>query len=179
MKYCPYCGKQLLNEAVLCVGCGCNVRHVRGLATSQTTKFCNYCGVETLKDAVVCPKCGCLLAKSSGNVLQIMTKILLVLSGVVVLLGAIVMLILALVDTNIANACEDNASYELYQLLSRIFISIFVACALSMAWIIPMTAHYFKATKNLQTVGTAFKVCTLIFVNLVAGILMLCDRSNS
>ena len=25
MKYCTHCGKELLDEAVICVGCGCSV----------------------------------------------------------------------------------------------------------------------------------------------------------
>lgn len=177
MKYCTHCGKQLLNEAVLCIGCGCDVRKVRGVTTEQPKKFCNYCGAEVFKDAVVCPACGCQLAGNSGNALQIITKVLMVLSGVAVLLGAIVMLVLSLVDANIAKVCDDDVSYEFYELLSRIFIGMFVAFALSLAWIIPMTVHYFKATKKNQLVGTAFKVCTLIFVNVLAGILLFCDSN--
>ena len=179
MKYCTHCGKQLLDEAVLCIGCGCDVRRVRGVATPQATKFCNYCGAEVLKDAVVCPKCGCPLAGRTGNALQIVTKVLMVLTGVIVLLSAITMLVLALVDANLAKICVDDASYDFYELLSRIFVSLFVLLSLSLAWIIPMTVHYFKAIKRNQPVGTAFKVCTLIFVNLVAGILLLSVAGNN
>ena len=47
-----------------------------------------------------------------------------------------------------------------------------------LCWTIPMTVYYWKAVKNNTPVSTAFKVCSLIFVNLVAGILMLCDHNE-
>ena len=52
-------------------------------------------------------------------------------------------------------------------------------CLLPLIWITLMIKHYIKATKNQHPVSIAFKVCTLFFVNLVAGILMLCDISNN
>lgn len=45
-----------------------------------------------------------------------------------------------------------------------------------LAWQIPMTVVYFKRTKNEQDVSIAFKICALIFVSPIAGILMLCDN---
>lgn len=42
-----------------------------------------------------------------------------------------------------------------------------------------MTTHYTKAINEGAPVGTAFKVCTLLFVNLIAGILMLCDNGST
>lgn len=45
-------------------------------------------------------------------------------------------------------------------------------------WAIPMTISYFNAKNNDKTIGTGFKVCTLLFVSQIAGILMLCDSSN-
>ena len=45
-----------------------------------------------------------------------------------------------------------------------------------LAWMIPMTVYYYKSIKNKESVSTGFKVCTLIFVSLISGILMLCDQ---
>ena len=52
------------------------------------------------------------------------------------------------------------------------FASVF--SLIPLLWAIPMTVHYFK---NDGDVGTGFKVCTLLFANLIAGILMLCDNA--
>ena len=179
MKFCTHCGKQLLNEAVLCVGCGCDVRKVRGLESEQPKKFCNYCGTEVLKDAVICTKCGCpLKVHTKGRALQLASKILMVATCVGILIGSIVMLTLSLVFANIANGCDiENLNYDFYRLLSRIFISVFCVTMLSLAWVIPMTVHYFKATKRNQQVGVAFKVCTTIFINFVIGILLFCESN--
>lgn len=37
MKYCTHCGKELLDEAVICVGCGCPVSGQSGQAVNGTT----------------------------------------------------------------------------------------------------------------------------------------------
>ena len=46
---------------------------------------------------------------------------------------------------------------------------------LPLAWLLPMTLHYKKCIYSGVPVTVGFKVCTLIFVNLIPGILMLCD----
>ena len=56
---------------------------------------------------------------------------------------------------------------------------IFTGFALiPLCWTIPMTVNYWKAVKDNQPVSTAFKVCSLIFVSLIAGIVMLCDNDD-
>ena len=43
-----------------------------------------------------------------------------------------------------------------------------------LAWCIPITVKIFNCLKNGLPISTGMKVCTLIFVNLVAGICLLC-----
>ena len=52
------------------------------------------------------------------------------------------------------------------------------ACLVPLAWCIPMTISIWKDLDNRQPVSTAMKVCTLLFVNIVAGILLLCDNES-
>ena len=47
-----------------------------------------------------------------------------------------------------------------------------------LAWCLPMTLVYFKKTKRGEKVSTGFKVCSLLFVNTIAGILMLCEKEQ-
>lgn len=47
------------------------------------------------------------------------------------------------------------------------------ALLIPLCWTIPMTVKYFKAVKEGKDVSTGFKVCSLIFVSMIAGILML------
>ena len=71
---------------------------------------------------------------------------------------------------------SDSATLKL---ITKIFMII--GCIITgiylipLCWTIPMTLHYCKATQEHRPLGTGFKVCSLIFVNLIAGILMLCD----
>ena len=46
-----------------------------------------------------------------------------------------------------------------------------------LVWKIPMTVRYCRSTdKSGLSVGTGFKICSLLFVSMIAGILMLCDN---
>ncbi len=47
-----------------------------------------------------------------------------------------------------------------------------------LAWVLPMTFHYWSRSKAGEPVSTAFSVCTLLFVNLIAGVLMLVDAER-
>ena len=47
-----------------------------------------------------------------------------------------------------------------------------------LAWTIPMTISYSNKIKNGEEITIGFKICCLLFVSLIAGILMLCDSSS-
>lgn len=106
--------------------------------------YCRFCGKELLDQAIICPGCGAPTdnyekSKSSSNIVfYTLIKIFMIIG------------------------CVANAFYFLIPL----------------AWCIPMTLHYIQLKKDNQPVGTGFKICVLLFVNLIAGILMLCDKDN-
>ena len=45
-----------------------------------------------------------------------------------------------------------------------------------LAWCIPMVISYSNKLKRGEPISIGFKICTLLFVNTIAGILMLCDK---
>lgn len=49
---------------------------------------------------------------------------------------------------------------------------------LPLAWCLPITISIFKKINNNEPVGTGLKVCALLLVNLVGGILLLCRSDN-
>ena len=55
--YCRNCGKEVAEQAVMCVACGVPPKSGR--------KFCQACGAETNLAAEVCIKCGVRLASAS------------------------------------------------------------------------------------------------------------------
>lgn len=47
-----------------------------------------------------------------------------------------------------------------------------------LAWVLPMHISYSKHITRRIKISTGYKVCVLLFVGLVPGILMLCDHKN-
>ena len=61
MKYCLHCGKQLVDEAVACPGCGGSVDPIEPQTVEKTEekiKYCVHCGKQLAREAAVCPGCG-------------------------------------------------------------------------------------------------------------------------
>lgn len=51
--FCRNCGKELPDNAVACMECGCDPR--------KENKYCPHCGVEVQSNQIVCVKCGSAL----------------------------------------------------------------------------------------------------------------------
>lgn len=68
------------------------------------------------------------------------------------------------------------------RLIAFIFMIISVVSVgwmiIPLAWMIPMTVMCWKVYKGTRPNTTAFGVCSLIFVSLVSGILLLCSQKN-
>ena len=60
---------------------------------------------------------------------------------------------------------------KVFLILSCVGMGIFL---LPLAWCIPMTVSIFRKFKSGEPIGMGLKICTLLFVNLVAGVLLLC-----
>ena len=107
-------------------------------------KYCAHCGKQLLDQAVVCPNCGCRVdsttaTKSNNNdAMATVVKVFMVLSCIA-------------------------SGFSLFPL----------------AWTIPMTIHAFRCLDKKEPIGVGFKICVLLFVNTIAGILLLCmDTEN-
>lgn len=112
-------------------------------------KYCAHCGNEVLDEAIVCPKCGCS------------------------------------VDYEIkrkpaqASTADDKLTLRLIAKVFMIIGTVVMGIGLfliPLAWCLPMTIAYSNKIKNNEPVSIGFKVCVLIFVNVIAGVLMLCDN---
>lgn len=136
-------------------------------------KYCENCGAELLDDAVMCPNCGAIQdnqaygsangtvqshTNSSNSTLKTVAFVFMIISLAGCVLSSL---------TSIGLAVVDPIG----------FVDV-IAYLVPLAWSIPMTIKVYKARKNNEPLSTGFKVCTLIFVNLVAGILLLCDKDQ-
>ncbi len=72
---------------------------------------------------------------------------------------------------------KDNS--DTMKLVVKIFMVL--SCVLGafaiipLAWCIPMTVFTFRSFKSGEKLSKGFKICSLLFVSLVAGIIMLCS----
>jgi hypothetical protein len=64
-----------------------------------------------------------------------------------------------------------NTVIKVFMIISCVFGACFYL--LPLAWRVPMTVHAFKKLDAGEPISTGFKVCTLLFVGLIPGILLL------
>lgn len=111
--------------------------------------FCKYCGKEIDARARFCPFCG---AKSAAGVPELPAE----------------------------GYPEKKSTLKTVAFVFMIISTILEAFALiPLAWMLPMTISYKNKIDRGEPVSLAFKICTLIFVSTIAGILMLCDDDMS
>lgn len=136
MKYCMKCGNEMLDEAAICMKCGCPVPNAQIFAPAQSPK------------KTVAP------LRTAALVLMVLTMAFF---AIYALMFAIVGMAAAMTDGPAGLA-----------LVGLIFL-------LPLAWQVPMLVYLAKRLKGDREIGVGFKVCTLIFVNPIAGILLLCE----
>ena len=76
----------------------------------------------------------------------------------------------------------DNSESNSLEIVVKVFLIISCIAQgwmiLPLAWCIPMTVSIFNSFKNKTPISTGMKVCTLLFVNMIAGICLLCMNNN-
>lgn len=174
MKYCSKCGKELPDEAKFCTDCGESCDKNEEYAKSRNAGSANVNGNEFYSgNANGYNVCGNMNGNNNGyngnynygyngygqNANNQSSKS----SGLKT--AAKVFMIISCAMCGVL-------------FLANIYLGIVAAlsCLVPLFWQLPMTIVYFEKLKNGERVGTGFKVCSLLFVSLVAGILMLCDN---
>lgn len=105
--------------------------------------FCKNCGIAVTYDEVYCHNCGAALKPTY--------------------------------EERAANAKnEDRSTLGTIALVFAIISCVIMGFALfPLAWAVPMTVSMSRKLKNGQPISVGFKVCTLLFLNSVSGILLL------
>ncbi len=116
-------------------------------------KYCTRCGTQLVDEAIVCIGCGCAVAAVAPQKIEVATAE--------------------------AQKTESGATVaaKVFMVLGTIVMGLF-GYLIPLAWCIPMTVSYFKKVKNNLPISNGFKVCSLLFVSMIGGILMLCDRDH-
>jgi len=119
-------------------------------------KYCSKCGASIQDDAAFCTKCG---QPVDGNDQP-------------------------KVEVEPVRVVKTTAIKRDSALMNVAFILAVISCVLCafaiipLAWMIPMTVSMNDKIKNNEEISVAFKVCTLIFVNTISGILLLVGDEN-
>lgn len=78
------------------------------------------------------------------------------------------------------NLAERDKNLRLVAFIFMLISTIVFGFALiPLAWCIPMTVHCYGLYKGTKDNSVAFGVCSLIFVSLIAGILLLCSEKEA
>ena len=133
-------------------------------------KTCTKCGAQVEENVAFCPNCGSDMNAEAAQTTQTVETANGNFSGSEpVYQGDVVNGQIPVYQ----NPYENNGT------ITAIKVFMIIACVASVSmycipllWIGPMTYFFFKKVKNGEPIGTGFKVCTLLFVNIIAGILM-------
>ncbi len=55
---------------------------------------------------------------------------------------------------------------------------VYAVCIIPLCWLIPMTISTFKKIERNEPFSMAFSICTFLFANAVAGVLMMCYKNE-
>lgn len=194
-EFCPYCGnkwkqEEKLNSSTKKANYRCSNCHnilqkgdtfcskCGGKILSWDTKNkCQKCGNVIQENQNFCAKCGEPAQSNSENILDNNTTPTLpkkdikkysVASAFFVLsiiIRVVVLLAMLAVDCTYGN---PNA-------LGIDFLSL----SIPFLWIIPMYIHLKNCIEFKQSVTLSFKICTLLFVSTIGGIILLCTDENT
>lgn len=170
MKFCPKCGWQMGDDENYCRNCGTKVD---GIANNGTANFGSHF------DEVP--------ARRINKTMAVIIKIFLIFAIVGVVFSAFETLFTGLAITDLESLEEiigggftdfAESGFDVAQfvkIMQIVYIVASVFCLIPLIWILPMRKKIVKAINEGTTLTTGFKICTLLFVNLVVGILLLCS----
>lgn len=159
--------------------------------------YCYKCGKEVNDGAIYCSNCGTnisldIISKSSKSdssssskqTLRLIAFILALLSLIITAIVGVILIIISIVyklsgdsiDPTIYNNQEYSSLVGIYHNFFVIFLLIGCLTLITISWQIYFVYIIKKAYKNLNMeLSIPFKICVLIFSNMISGICLLCD----
>ena len=122
-------------------------------------KYCIYCGAQAQDDAAFCVRCGRGFA-TAGQTTQLAPQP-------------------AVQPASQPAQTQDDT----LSIIVKIFLIL--GCIsqgwllFPLLWCIPLTVAVFNSFRDKRPIGTGMKVCVLLFVNMIAGICLLCMNDNA
>lgn len=156
---------------------------IKNITKEKIMKYCTYCGTQIDDNAKFCSTCGKPTSAEFGNVVYHQENPKSNTSSNAKTLGKIAYAFMIVTIVSLFAI----ALYFIVPFLRVLSVPEFatiiwpaaIGCLAPLLWTIPMTVHLKKKLKANQPIGIGFKVCTLLFVNLVSGILLLCRNEEN
>ena len=139
-------------------------------------KFCRHCGKELIDEAVFCPQCGKSTDEYAPAEESYVSPV--ASSAPSPVAAAPVNEIVSEQESNEPKPISGLKKAAKALMIVGTIVTSLCCYIIPLAWCLPMTLSYCKKIKNGEPISTKFKVCSLIFVSTVAGILMLCDHDD-
>lgn len=162
MKTCSKCGTELKPGVPVCPLCETEVP----IENVFETRFCYHCGVKIEQDADVCVKCGTLLKtpvieNKNARTYQTAAYVIMEIDLFLWVLGLII------------STC--------YLFINELFMFSWIILPLLVGITVRViaTRYYARKLRYRIPAGVGFKLCVFFFINPIAGILMICDESDS
>lgn len=137
-------------------------------------KYCSNCGHEVNEQAAVCVHCGCNLQKPVAAGKKYCTAC----GNEVHPQAAVCVHCGCSIQSAVTGQADTSGMATLIKVLMVLSCIARGLYIIPLAWCIPMTISVFNSLKNGRPISTGMKVCTLLFVNPIAGICMLCMKDN-
>ncbi len=143
-------------------------------------KYCNYCGRQIPDDAAYCTSCGAKVATEKEPVPKHCAKCGNVLDDDAIFCKHCGNPTISISGVPYVRKSETHGldtAIKVMMIIGTIMSSL-MGYIIPLAWCLPMTISAMKKINNNEPISVGFKVCTLLFVNTVAGILMLCRNDG-
>lgn len=125
-------------------------------------RFCTKCGNEVSDACNFCPVCGEKIRHNTDEIFSENERVY---------------------NDEFASNTMDEYIIEPSTLQKVAKVFMIISCVVGafyflipLCWLVPMYLHFKKCMDEKRPTSTAFRVCVLIFMNMVAGILLLVDE---
>lgn len=152
MKNCPFCGSEIVDEAILCIHCNSYLEDEKNVVANSDYIVCPNCKNECIKDAAICVQCGKPLAKQMNNKQKK--------DGSAFKIAAVALFIVDFVLSAFTVFGYFYYGYTLYQVVVPAIVSMITAVMIIVG---------LMADKNRKLIGIAF--CLEVVKNIIVFVI--------
>ena len=170
MKYCKKCDKEFDDDLNFCSYCGNQLAIME-----EPLKSCPVCGKELDEDMNFCPVCGTVLKAplshdEQSNFIESATT-----DTPTEVMRPPIQGVGTIMCFMVISCIITGIMMFVYAGLNN-YAAMFMMGILPLFWKIPMTVHFYSSANNFKKLSTTFKVCTLLFLSGISGLMLLCNK---